>query len=195
MTALIALVLALALTEILLPIFDRILGKPIAFHYLADWPLRLSTDRRRGFRRADRRSLSGARSFPASGPPWRCAPTAAKHSGSGMVRTILVVMQFAVSIGLGIAAMVVFQQISFARNVDLGFNKDGVVIINGNGRWRKALGTASFRALNANPGSSKVRRSQTMCRSATTQRTWRCSCRAHQPPRRYRYRARSVPNS
>jgi HlyD family secretion protein len=43
----------------------------------------------------------------------------------------LVVAQFAVSIGLGIAALVVFAQISFARHIDLGFRKDGVVIIDG----------------------------------------------------------------
>jgi hypothetical protein len=44
---------------------------------------------------------------------------------------ILVISQFAVSIGLGIAALVVFSQITFARHIDLGFERDGVVIIRG----------------------------------------------------------------
>jgi putative ABC transport system permease protein len=46
-----------------------------------------------------------------------------------MLRTVLVVLQFAVSIGLGIAALVIFAQISFARNIDLGFAKDNMVIL------------------------------------------------------------------
>jgi putative ABC transport system permease protein len=53
----------------------------------------------------------------------------AGQGGSGLLRTVLVVLQFAVSIGLGIAALVIFAQISFARNLDLGFHKDNVVII------------------------------------------------------------------
>ncbi len=43
------------------------------------------------------------------------------------------VLQFAVSIGLGIAAAVIFAQISFTRNVDLGFRRDAIVIVNTDG--------------------------------------------------------------
>ena len=57
----------------------------------------------------------------------------AGQAGSGRLRNALVVLQFAVSIGLGIAAVVVFGQISFARNIDLGFRKDNVLIVAGNG--------------------------------------------------------------
>ena len=55
-------------------------------------------------------------------------------AGSGRLRTTLVVLQFAVSIGLGIAVMVVFSQINFARNIDLGFRKDNLLVVAGNGR-------------------------------------------------------------
>jgi len=48
---------------------------------------------------------------------------------SGLVRTALVVLQFAVSIGLGIAALVMFAQLSFAHGLDLGLRKDGIVVI------------------------------------------------------------------
>ena len=41
LTALMALVFALALVEMLLPLFDRVLGLPIEIHYLRDWPLLL----------------------------------------------------------------------------------------------------------------------------------------------------------
>ena len=46
----------------------------------------------------------------------------AGQAGSGGLRNILVVLQFAVSIGLGIAAAVVFGQISYARNMESGLS-------------------------------------------------------------------------
>ena len=128
MTAIIALVLALALTEVLLPQFDRVLGLPIELAYLRDWPLLLAlvgVGIAAGL-------LSGA--YPAlvlSGfrPAAALRAASGGQAGSGAMRTLLVMVQFAVSIGLGIAASVIFAQISFTRNVDLGFRKDAVVIL------------------------------------------------------------------
>src|ERR1700694_1820499 len=57
--------------------------------------------------------------------------SASTQTGSGLIRMALVVGQFAVSIGLGIAAIVVFSQIRFARNIDLGFDRDGIVVLQG----------------------------------------------------------------
>ena len=127
-TAAIALVFALALTEILLPLFDRILGLPITFHYFRDWQLLVmivGVGAAAGL-------LSGA--YPAlvlSGfrPAAILRTSHGGVAGSGRLRTALVVLQFAVSIGLGIAAVVIFSQISFSRNVDLGFRKDATVIV------------------------------------------------------------------
>jgi putative ABC transport system permease protein len=129
MTAGMALALALALTEVLLPLFDRVLGLPITFHYLRDWQL-LITILGVG---AAAGLLSGA--YPAlilSGfrPAAVLRTGSAGLAGSGRLRTLLVVLQFAVSIGLGIAAAVIFSQISFTRNVDLGFRKDAIVDVN-----------------------------------------------------------------
>src|SRR4051812_36129998 len=42
LTALVALVLALALVQMLLPVFDSFLNRPIAFNLLTDWPLTLT---------------------------------------------------------------------------------------------------------------------------------------------------------
>ena len=53
----------------------------------------------------------------------------AAHVGSGVLRSMLVVGQFVVSLGLGIAAIVIFRQIHFARSVDLGFDRYGMVVI------------------------------------------------------------------
>jgi putative ABC transport system permease protein len=127
-TAMIALALALALTEILLPLFDRVVGAPIAIDYFRDWRLLLmivGVGVVAGL-------LSGA--YPALvlsafRPASILRMTGTGNQGAGLTRTTLVVLQFAVSIGLGIAAAVIFAQISFSRNVDLGFRKDAIVIL------------------------------------------------------------------
>jgi len=117
---LLALVFALALVEILLPAYGRFLGVPLALHYFREWPLSLII---LGIAVAAG-MISGI--YPAlvlSGfrPASVLRANQSGNPGSGRLRSMLVVLQFAVSIGLGIAAMVVFQQIDFARHVDLGF--------------------------------------------------------------------------
>jgi putative ABC transport system permease protein len=126
-----ALVFALALTEILLPVFDQVLGLPIEIHYFKDWQLLfffIAVGAIAGL-------LSG--SYPALVlSSFRPASTMRVNSGAGgsagLTRTALVVLQFAVSIGLGIAAAVIFAQISFSRNVDLGFRRGAIVDVNTN---------------------------------------------------------------
>jgi len=128
-TAGVALALALALTEMLLPLFDEVLALPIEINYLRDWQLLsmvAGTAMVAGL-------LSGA--YPAlvlSGfrPASIMRGNGSTGQGAGRTRTALVVLQFAVSIGLGIAAAVIFAQISFARGLDLGFRKNAVVIVN-----------------------------------------------------------------
>jgi putative ABC transport system permease protein len=151
LTALIALLLALALTEVLLPAFGSFLQHPITLHYLADWPLLLliltiavivglvggiyPSLVLSGFRPADvfRANSSG-------------------QSGSGRLRTLLVVVQFSVSIGLGIIALVVFSQVNYVRNMGLGFNRDNILVVGGGGHVT-ADGKGSFaQTLRAYPG-------------------------------------------
>ena len=48
---------------------------------------------------------------------------------SGFARKVLVVLQFSISIALIIGTFVVFNQMSFIRNADLGFNKDRIILI------------------------------------------------------------------
>ena len=123
-----ALLLALAVVEVLLPSFDRFLGRPIGFNYAADWPVLAGA----GALALVSGLLGGAYpAFVLSGfrPAAILRANQARQGGCGDLRTVLVVLQFAVSIGLGIAALVIFAQISFARNLDLGFRKDNVVAI------------------------------------------------------------------
>jgi putative ABC transport system permease protein len=149
--ALLALVAAFAASEILLPAFDKFLGRPIALDYATDWPLMLALV---GVAVAAG-LISG--SYPAlvlSGfrPAATLRTNSASQPGSGGLRNLLVVLQFAVSIGLGIAAAVVFSQISYARNLELGFRHDDILVL----RSARALTTeqrqALILALRANPG-------------------------------------------
>ena len=130
--ALLSLILALALVEILLPSFDRLLQHPVGLHYAGDWPFLLMI--------VGVAVLAGLGSglYPAlvlSGfrPVTAMRAATGGLAGSGRLRTTLVVLQFAVSIGLGAAAIVMFAQISFAQRIDLGFRKDNILVIVGNG--------------------------------------------------------------
>jgi len=149
--ALLALVVALALVEMVLPAFDGFLGVPLAIHYLQDWPFSLGV-----VAIAIAAGLVGG-IYPAlvlSGfrPASVLRANQSGNSGSGRLRLVLVVLQFAVSIGLGIAAIVVFQQIDFARHVDLGFRRDNIVITGTAGRLSPE-GVQSFvRTLEKGPG-------------------------------------------
>jgi len=52
-----------------------------------------------------------------------------KGSKSGWLRSSLVVGQFAISIGLIVATMVVYQQMNFIQHIKLGYDKDQVLLI------------------------------------------------------------------
>jgi putative ABC transport system permease protein len=157
--ALLALILALAMVEVLLPAFDSFLGRPVALDYLSDWPLVaviLAIAVAAGL-------LSGV--YPAlvlSGfRPAAILRGPVSGSGSGFLRTFLVVLQFAVSIGLGVAVAVVFAQISFARTIDTGFQKSGVVIVNV-ADMASPTRESFAEALRRNPGISDVTLSDTV---------------------------------
>jgi len=154
---LVALVLALALVEVLLPSYSSFLQVPLMLHYLADWPLMLAilgiailAGLIGGFYPA--LVLSGFR------PATVLRANTSGNPGSGTLRATLVVLQFAVSIGLGIAATVVFQQIDFVRHLDLGFRRDNIVIT-GTNRLSPAGMEAFTQALARGPGIIGVTRS------------------------------------
>jgi putative ABC transport system permease protein len=126
--AVFALLLALAVVEVLLPGFDQFLSRPIHFNYVTDWPVLLGA-----IMLGLACGLLGGiyPAFVLSGfrPAAILRANQARTGGAGWFRAVLVVLQFAVSIGLGIAALVIFAQTSFARNMELGFRKDNMVII------------------------------------------------------------------
>jgi putative ABC transport system permease protein len=156
--ALIALVFALATVEILLPAYDSLLARPITFHYLGDWPLTLAF-----VAIAIGAGLFGGiyPAFVLSGfrPAAILGTSAAGIGGSGFLRTSLVVLQFAVAIGLGIATIVEFAQIRFDRQIDLGFNRHNLVVISPSRNLTPGTLTSMAQALAADPAIARVAQS------------------------------------
>jgi putative ABC transport system permease protein len=56
---------------------------------------------------------------------------ATRSRGAAQFRRALVVLQFAISIALVIATVVVFEQTRFARNIELGYDKEQIVVLTG----------------------------------------------------------------
>lgn len=151
LTTLVALAAALSAVEVVLPAYARFLGEPIVLHYLADWELIIAlvggavvVGLLSGFYPAV--VLSGFRPATAlrGGGP---AP-----GGTGLLRSSLVVCQFAVSIGLAVAAIVVFRQVEFARSTDWGFARDNIIVVRGIGNVGLATREALQRVLSSGPG-------------------------------------------
>ena len=116
----IAMLLAIALVEVVLPLFAAFLEKPLSFSALD--PQALPT------------LIVGtivvglfAGSYPAfylsKFRPVDVLKGVASSSGSSLMRKGLVVVQFATSIALLIATGVVMAQMQYARDIDLGFDK------------------------------------------------------------------------
>ena len=153
--AVIALAFAMALVEILLPSFDRFVVRPITLNYLADWPFVLII--------VAIAVLAGLLSgiYPALilsnfRPATALRSNQSGQAGSGWLRTALVVLQFAVSITLTISTLVVFAQIDFARNQQLGFRHDNTIIIQTDRRMTPEMRESFINALRAYPGVSGV---------------------------------------
>jgi putative ABC transport system permease protein len=124
-----ATVLALVIISAALPWFNKISGKTIAFNALFDDGF--------GFFIVLLMLTTGvlAGSYPAfyltSFKPIEVLKTNSIKTGIAhlLVRNGLVVFQFAVSTALIICTIVVFQQLSFTQNKDLGLTKENVIVI------------------------------------------------------------------
>ena len=167
LTATVALILALALVEVLTPAFDNLVGRPIALHYLADWRLTLGV--------TAIAIVTGllAGIYPAFvlssfRPAAALRANRSAQSGSALLRLILVVIQFAISIGLGIAAAVVFAQIHYSQTIDLGFNRSHIVVIGNADAVSQGSRESLVEALRAAPSIVAAARSESMPFSGDT---------------------------
>jgi putative ABC transport system permease protein len=123
-----AMVLAVALTEVLLPWMNSVLKQKIAFNYLGDPVLLgalLATTIGLGL-------MAGA--YPAFvlsayRPAAVLKGTLVQGATGGIVRRALVALQFAILIGLGIAAATIWRQTLFSLNNQLRVDGSGILLI------------------------------------------------------------------
>lgn len=125
---LIALIISILLIALLLPSFNHVAGKEIAFNYLLQTKIILTL---MGIVLLV--GIAGG-SYPAFYLS-RFEPAhvlkGQKSGGSGNVnlRKVLVVAQFAISITMVISTWVVYDQLQFMRSKDLGFDKEHIVSV------------------------------------------------------------------
>ena len=137
--AAIAMLLALALVELLLPALANFLNADLSMHYFGSegmllpiLGLTLVVGAAGGLYPA----FYLSRFQPAQ--VLKANKSTAEASGSGLLRNILVVAQFSVSIGLIICTAVVYAQTVYARTVDPGYHRDGLIQIENLGRRQLA---------------------------------------------------------
>ncbi len=124
----ISLILALILIRISLPYFNNLLGTRLVLNLFASWysiPVLILFTLIVGI-------MAG--SYPAfflsSFNPYEVLKGNVKNSmKNGKMRRVLVVFQFAVSILLIVGTMVMYRQIKFMLNKDVGFNKEQLIVI------------------------------------------------------------------
>jgi len=75
----------------------------------------------------------------------RANKSSAETQGSGRLRMLLVVTQFAISIGLIICTAVIYSQTRFVETIDPGFERDGLIQIAGGGRLAQGGNYEAFR--------------------------------------------------
>ncbi|MCD4736175.1 MAG: ABC transporter permease, partial [Bacteroidales bacterium] len=123
-----ALIITIILTEFTLPHFNKLLGVQLEVHYFSDWyfiPAIIAGSLIIGL-------ISG--SYPAfylsSFNPYMVLKGKKTESRSKWkLKSVLVVLQFSISIILIIGTLIMFRQIRFMLNKDLGFNKEQVLVI------------------------------------------------------------------
>ncbi len=126
--SILAMGLAIVLIKMFLPFFNNVVGSEMDLNFFqSPWLLAAFLGMA---------SIVGvcAGSYPAfvlsSFPPVKVLKGLFKGGGShSRFRKILVVFQFSISIALIAATIIVYKQIIFMKNTELGFNKEHVVII------------------------------------------------------------------
>jgi putative ABC transport system permease protein len=138
--ALMSMVLSLLLIYAFLPGFNTLANKELPFSYITQAPVLLSLLSVVLFA-----GVIGG-SYPAfylSGfnPVNVLKGKLAVKGGSALFRKTLVVFQFAISIFMLVSTLIVFDQLQYLRNKDLGFDKERVVRLNLSGQQLQAKAT------------------------------------------------------
>jgi len=123
----IALVLAVLLSFLALPLFNQLAGKNIHMPFSSPsfWLILVGATMVLGLLAGSYPAFFMSRFKVAS----VIKGTSATKLGGGKIRNVLVVFQFVISIFLIISTLVVYKQLQFIQHKDLGFEKDQVLII------------------------------------------------------------------
>lgn len=126
--ALLALLLALLLVQLVLPAFNGFVDRELALDLTQNWVMLASLLAITLF------VGLVAGSYPAFvlsafEPVQVMKGAAGKNSRGAMLRKTLVTLQFAISIFLIVVTAIVYRQLQYARDIKLGFNKEHVVAI------------------------------------------------------------------
>ena len=122
-----SLVFALIITMVVLPFFNDLSGKAVSIPFLNPlfWGALVLATLLLGFFAGSYPAFFMSRFKPA-----KTLKGGGKGDlGGGRIRNSLVVFQFAISVFLIVATLVVFQQLKFIQGKDLGFTKDRVLLI------------------------------------------------------------------
>jgi putative ABC transport system permease protein len=130
LTALIALVIAIAIVELVLSPFNSFLHKQLRFDLLGD-PVLAATILGLILIVGAAGGLYPAIYLSRFKPAAVLRANQSSASGSARLRTALVVFQFAVSIALIICTAVIYTQTVYARTLDLGFREDNRLKLEG----------------------------------------------------------------
>lgn len=149
-----SLILAIIFVEVSIPFFNDLSGKSIEFNYLQNSSLLIGI-----FLIT---IISGLLSgfYPAivisSFNPIKALKGKIRESKSNPgIRKVLVVVQFGISIFLIISTMIIYRQVNYLKNKDLGLNKDQVLYVNLQGKTRESIQAYKTELLN-NPGITHV---------------------------------------
>jgi putative ABC transport system permease protein len=124
----IALAMAIALVEISIPFLDAVVGRELTGRYAADWQtwfgpigivffIAFSSASYPAFLFSSLKPIDSLKGYAKAG------------SGRVLLRKGMVVIQFALTVTLMIGTWVVYDQLRFMQNKQLGFDKDQVVVV------------------------------------------------------------------
>jgi putative ABC transport system permease protein len=126
----IAVVLAVAAVDLALPRFNAFLGLSLTFDYLGE-PAVLTVLAALALVTGFAAGAYPALYLSAFDPARVLKGDATRGTAAAGFRKALVIFQFSISIALLIATSVVYLQLQFSRNIDLGYEKDQIVVVNG----------------------------------------------------------------
>lgn len=130
-----AVILAALLVEVTLPFYNEFVAKNIATQYLSQ-PMLIAALAGLAIVVSIGAGMYPAFHLSSFRPSQVLKSNQSSAQGSPLLRSTLVILQFSISIGLIIATAVVMTQTRYARNVELTYDKENVVVVRGVGQTR-----------------------------------------------------------